>query len=111
MTQQHAAEFEDLKRLQYCLDHLLLSCKNLHEEISVIRQDFQTMLTLTSVPRPNDFSDKNADNDFNLFESSVLEDILYDGISEFFPPEEFFFKIRYHKRNNIVKETPQYFIV
>ena len=45
MTQQHAAEFEDLKRLQYCLDHLLLSCKNLHEEISVIRQDFQKMLT------------------------------------------------------------------
>ena len=46
LSQQHAeSEFKDLKRLQNCLDHLLLSCKNLHEEISVIRQDFQKMLT------------------------------------------------------------------
>ena len=53
-SQQHAAEFKDLKRLQNCLDHLLLSCKNLHEEISVIRQDFQKMLTDNSVPSSGD---------------------------------------------------------
>ena len=53
-------------------------------------------------------SDKNDDH-IKLFDS-VLEDILY-GTPEFFPPEEFSFKIKYYKRNSLVKETPQYFIV